>query len=198
MAEMDKLSYALGLSMGNNFQRSGVRKLNADEFAAALKAVYGEGEMLMTYEEAKQVVNDYFTQLEEDTRLANKKACEVFLQENAKRPEVKVTESGLQYQIVKEGEGESPKATDTVKVHYTGCLIDGKVFDSSVQRGEPAVFGVNQVIPGWVEALQMMKPGAEWRLFIPSNLAYGSHGAGPLIGPDTALIFDVQLIEIVK
>ena len=197
---MDKLSYALGLSMGNNFQRSGVRKLNAEDFAAALKAVYGEGEMLMTYDEAKQIVNDYFTQLEEDTRLANKKACEVYLAENAKRPEVKVTESGLQYQIIKEGEVEvlpiSP--TDTVRVHYTGCLIDGKVFDSSVQRGEPAVFGVNQVIPGWVEALQMMKPGAEWRLFIPSNLAYGSNGACPLIGPDTALIFDVQLIEIVK
>ena len=195
---MDKLSYALGLSMGNNFIRSGVSKLNADDFAKALKAVYGEGEMQMTYDEAKQIVNDYFTQLEEETRLANKKACEAYLAENAKRPEVKVTESGLQYQIIKEGEGESPKATDTEKVHYTGCLIDGKVFDSSVQRGEPAVFGVNQVIPGWVEALQMMKPGAEWRLFIPSDLAYGPNGAGPLIGPDTALIFDVQLISIEK
>lgn len=195
---MDKLSYALGLSMGNNFQRSGVRALNTDDFAAALKAVYGGAEMLMTYDEAKQIVNDYFTQLEEDTRLANKKACETYLAENAKRPEVKVTKSGLQYQIIKEGEGESPKASDTVKVYYTGCLIDGKVFDSSVQRGEPAVFGVNQVIPGWVEALQMMKPGAEWRLFIPSELAYGANGAGSLIGPDTALIFDVQLIEIMK
>lgn len=195
---MDKLSYALGLSMGNNFIRSGIKKLNSEDFAAAVKAVYEGGETLMTFDEAKKVVNDYFTQLEEETRIANKTACEQYLADNAKRPEVKVTASGLQYQIIKEGEGESPKATDKVKVHYTGCLIDGKVFDSSVQRGEPAVFGVNQVIPGWVEALQMMKPGAQWRLFIPSNLAYGANGAGPLIGPDTALIFDVELISIEK
>ncbi len=195
---MDKLSYALGLSMGNNFIRSGVKSINSEDFAAALKAVYEGTEPLMTFDEAKKVVNDYFTQLEEETMRANKLAGEKYLAENAKRPEVKVTESGLQYQVIKEGEGESPKATDKVKVHYTGCLIDGKVFDSSVQRGEPAVFGVNQVIPGWVEALQMMKPGAQWRLFIPSNLAYGANGAGPLIGPDTTLIFDVELISIEK
>lgn len=195
---MDKLSYALGLSMGNNFLRSGVKKLNYDDFAAALKAVYENEKAEMTYDEAKTIVNDFFTRLEEETKVANKKAGEDFLATNGKRPEVVTTPSGLQYEIVKEGAGESPKLTDRVTVHYTGALIDGRVFDSSVERGEPATFGVTQVIPGWVEALQMMKPGAEWRVFVPSALAYGPNGAGPMIGPDTTLIFDIQLIKIEK
>ena len=126
----------------------------------------------------------------------NREAGEAFLAENAKRPEVKTTATGLQYEIVKEGDGPMPTAQDSVTVHYTGKLIDGTVFDSSVERGAPATFGVSQVIPGWVEALQMMKAGSKWRLFIPSQLAYGPNGAGPVIGPDSTLIFDVELIKV--
>ena len=128
----------------------------------------------------------------------NAKAGENFLAENAKRPEVKTTATGLQYEIVKEGDGPTPNRGDRVTVHYTGKLIDGTVFDSSVERGEPATFGVTQVIPGWVEALQMMKTGSQWRLYIPSKLAYGPNGAGGVIGPNATLIFDVELIKIEK
>ena len=195
---MDKISYALGLSMGNNFRRSGITSLNYEDFTDGVKAAFtGEGAK-MTVEEAKEVINRFFTEMEEQTKEVNRKAGEAYLAENAKREEVKVTASGLQYQVIKEGEGECPTENDRVTVHYTGALIDGTVFDSSVERGEPATFGVTQVIPGWVEALQMMKPGAEWRLFIPSNLAYGPNGAGGLIGPNMTLIFDVQLIKVEK
>lgn len=195
---MDKISYALGLSMGNNFIRSGITSLNYEDFTAGVKAAYGRETSQMSTDEAKQVVNQFFAQMEQRNAQVNKEAGEAYLAENAKRPEVHVTSSGLQYQIIKEGAGESPKRTDRVTVHYTGALINGQVFDSSIERGEPATFGVTQVIPGWVEALQMMKPGAEWRLFIPSNLAYGPNGAGGMIGPNMALIFDVKLISIVK
>ncbi len=195
---MDKISYALGLSMGNNFQRSGISSLNYEDFTAGVKAAYDGKDAKMTAEEAKEVVNKFFTEMEERNMEVNKKAGEAYLAENAKRPEVHVTASGLQYQIIKEGEGECPTKNDRVTVHYTGALISGQVFDSSVERGEPATFGVTQVIPGWVEALQMMKPGAEWRLFIPSELAYGPNGAGGIIGPNMTLIFDVQLIKVEK
>lgn len=194
---MDKLSYALGLSMGNNFIHSGIKELNADDFAAALKTVYNGEKAEMTIDEAKQVVNDFFTKLEEEQVKQNEVVGKKFLEENAKQEGVTVTKSGLQYRIVKEGTGKQPGATDQVTVHYTGRLIDGTVFDSSVERGQPATFGVNQVIPGWVEALQMMKEGAEWQLYIPSELAYGAHGAGA-IGPNSTLIFDVQLIKVGK
>ena len=195
---MDKISYALGLSMGNNFRRSGITSLNYEDFTDGVKAAFtGEGAK-MTGEEAKEVINRFFAEMEEQTKEVNRKAGEAYLAENAKREEVKVTASGLQYQVIKEGEGECPTKNGRVTVHYTGALIDGTVFDSSVERGEPATFGVTQVIPGWVEALQMMKPGAEWRLFIPSNLAYGPNGAGGLIGPNMTLIFDVQLIKVEK
>ena len=136
--------------------------------------------------------------LGEENKKANKKAGVAFLAENAKRAEVLTTPSVLQYEVMKEVEGECPTPQDQVTVHYTGRLIDGQVFDSSVERGQPATFGVTQVIPGWVEALQMMKPGAEWKVFIPSDLAYGPNGAGPMIGPDTTLVFDIQLISVNK
>ena len=186
---MDKISYALGLSMGNNFRRSGITALNYEDFSEGVKAAFSGENAKMTLEEAKQVVNNFFTEMEEQNKEINKKAGEAYLAENAKRPEVKVTASGLQYQIIKEGEGECPKKTDRVTVHYTGALIDGQVFDSSIERGEPATFGVTQV---------MMKPGAEWRLFIPSELAYGPNGAGGIIGPNMTLVFDVQLIKVEK
>ena len=193
---MDKLSYALGLSMGGNFMRSGIESLNYDDFAAGVKAAYAGDHSQMTVDEAKRVVNEFFAEMEAKLQDVNKKAGEQYLAENAKRPEVHTTASGLQYEIIKEGEGASPKVTDKVTVHYTGALIDGRVFDSSVERGEPATFGVSQVIPGWVEALQMMKPGAEWRIFVPSHLAYGPQGAGGIIGPNMTLIFDIKLIKV--
>ncbi len=194
---MDKLSYALGLSMGQNFIGSGVKDINVDDFADALRAVYTDGEKKMTYDEAKQVVTEYFTELEKKATENNAKAGKEFLEANAKQDGVHVTESGLQYQIVKEGTGKKPGPNDVVTVHYTGRLIDGTVFDSSVERGEPATFAVGQVIPGWVEGLQLMSEGAAWRLFIPSELAYGPHGTGP-IGPNSTLIFDVQLLKVGK
>ncbi len=194
---MDKLSYALGLSMGQNFKGSGVDKLNADDFADALRAVYGGGTPAMTYDEAKQVVQEYFTNLQAKAGEMNAKAGKEYLANNAKEEGVKVTESGLQYLVVKEGNGKKPGPNDVVTVHYTGRLIDGTVFDSSVERGEPATFAVGQVIPGWVEGLQLMSEGSAYRLFIPSELAYGEHGTGP-IQPNSTLIFDVQLLKVGK
>lgn len=194
---MDKLSYALGLSMGQNFKGSGVDKLNADDFADALRAVYGEGTPAMTYDEAKQVVQEYFTNLQAKAGEMNAKAGKEYLANNAKEEGVKVTESGLQYLVVKEGNGKKTGPNDVVTVHYTGRLIDGTVFDSSVERGEPATFAVGQVIPGWVEGLQLMSEGSAYRLFIPSELAYGEHGTGP-IQPNSTLIFDVQLLKVGK
>lgn len=194
---MDELSYALGLSMGQNFKGSGVDKLNADDFADALRAVYGEGTPAMTYDEAKQVVQEYFTNLQAKAGEMNAKAGKEYLANNAKEEGVKVTESGLQYLVVKEGNGKKPGPNDVVTVHYTGRLIDGTVFDSSVERGEPATFAVGQVIPGWVEGLQLMSEGSAYRLFIPSELAYGEHGTGP-IQPNSTLIFDVQLLKVGK
>ena len=194
---MDRLSYALGLSMGQNFKGSGVDKLNADDFADALRAVYGEGTPAMTYDEAKQVVQEYFTNLQAKAGEMNAKAGKEYLANNAKEEGVKVTESGLQYLVVKEGNGKKPGPNDVVTVHYTGRLIDGTVFDSSVERGEPATFAVGQVIPGGVEGLQLMSEGSAYRLFIPSELAYGEHGTGP-IQPNSTLIFDVQLLKVGK
>lgn len=201
--ELDRISYALGMSMGNNFRSSGIDTLDVEDFAAGVAAVFNGEKPRMTYDEAKEEIRKYFTAMEErqqaaaaEMAKANRVAGESFLGENGKRPEVKTTPSGLQYEVIEEGVGESPKAEDSVTVHYTGRLIDGTVFDSSIERGEPATFGVTQVIPGWVEALQMMKPGAKWRLFIPSALAYGPNGAGGVIGPDATLIFDVELIKV--
>lgn len=201
--EFDKLSYALGLSMGNNFRASGIQEINVQDFTDGVAAVFYDSEPKMTYEEAKAEIQRFFTDLQAKQEEANKKMADVnaqagaaFLEENGKRVEVKTTASGLQYEVVKEGEGACPGPHDQVTVHYEGRLIDGTVFDSSVERGEPATFGVTQVIPGWVEALQMMKVGAKWRLFIPSALAYGPQGAGGLIGPNQTLIFDVELIKI--
>lgn len=199
----DKLSYALGLSMGNNFRASGIQELNVQDFADGVAAVFYGSEPKMTYDEAKAEIQRFFTDLQAKQEEANKKMAEnnaksgeEFLLENGKRVEVKTTASGLQYEVVKEVEGPSPKPTDKVMVHYEGKLIDGTVFDSSVDRGEPATFGVTQVIPGWVEALQLMKVGSKWRIFIPSALAYGPQGAGGIIGPNQTLIFDVELLQI--
>ena len=202
--ELDRLSYALGLSMGNNFRASGIQTINVQDFADGVAAVFYGSQPQMTYDEAKAEIQKFFTELEAKQREEaakmgeiNAKAGEEFLTENGKRAEVKTTASGLQYEVIKEGDGPQPNADDQVVVHYTGKLIDGTVFDSSEDRGVPATFGVTQVIPGWVEALQLMKAGSTWRLFIPSALAYGPQGAGNIIGPNATLIFDVSLIEVV-
>lgn len=202
--ELDRLSYALGLSMGNNFRASGIQTIDAQDFADGVAAVFYGAQPKMTYDEAKAVIQQYFTELEAKQQEAAKVASEAnakagrdFLEANGKREEVKITPSGLQYEVLKQGEGPKPEASDRVVVHYTGKLIDGTVFDSSEERGEPATFGVTQVIPGWVEALQMMNAGSQWRLYIPSQLAYGPQGAGGVIGPNQTLIFDVTLLEVV-
>ena len=202
--ELDKISYALGLSMGNNFRASGIKEINVQDFADGVAAVFYGNQPKMTYDEAKEEIRQYFTEMEarqkeEASKLAeiNEKAGKEFLEENGKRAEVKTTPSGLQYEVLKEGDGAQPASTDQVEVHYTGKLIDGTVFDSSEERGVPATFGVTQVIPGWVEALQLMKAGSRWRLFIPSQLAYGPNGAGGVIGPNATLIFDVELLKVI-
>jgi FKBP-type peptidyl-prolyl cis-trans isomerase FklB len=195
---MEKVSYALGLSIGNNFQNSGIKDLNVEDFVKGLTDVLNDVKPAISYDEAKQVINDYFLKLQKEKLEINKKAGEEFLLINRGRAGVVELPSGLQYQVLKMGDGPKPAATDKVKCHYHGTLINGMVFDSSVERGKPAVFGVNQVIPGWVEALQLMPVGSKWRLFIPSNLAYGEHGAGEMIEPNSTLIFDVELLDIVK
>ena len=201
---LDRISYALGLSMGNNFRASGISEINVQDFADGVAAVFYGSLPKMTYDEAKAEIQAYFAELEKKQRAAadelgrqNLEIGKKYLEENGKRVEVKTTASGLQYEVLKEGDGPMPKAEDQVEVHYTGKLIDGTVFDSSVDRGVPATFGVTQVIPGWVEALQMMKAGSKWRLFIPSNLAYGPNGApGSPIGPNGTVIFDVELLKV--
>uniref|UniRef100_UPI004026CBFC FKBP-type peptidyl-prolyl cis-trans isomerase n=1 Tax=Candidatus Limisoma sp. TaxID=3076476 RepID=UPI004026CBFC len=202
---MDKLSYALGMSMGHNFKGTGIKTLNSADFAAGVASVYDGVKPEMTFDEAKRIVNEYFAKLEAEMQAeaakqgeVNRKNGEAFLTENAKREGIKVTESGLQYEVLESGKGDSPKASDNVEVHYTGKLIDGTVFDSSVERGVPASFGVTQVIPGWVEALQLMHEGDKWRLYIPSDLAYGPNGAGGVIGPNMTLIFEVELLRVIK
>lgn len=203
--DFDRISYALGLSMGNNFRASGIQEINVQDFADGVAAVFYGSQPKMTYDEAKAEIQKYFTELEkkqqaEAAKMAdvNAEAGKKFLEENGKRAEVMTTPSGLQYEVLVEGDGDQPTAADKVEVHYTGKLIDGTVFDSSVERGVPATFGVTQVIPGWVEALQLMKAGSKWRLFIPSQLAYGPQGAGGLIGPNSTLIFDVELLKVIK
>lgn len=201
--EFDRLSYALGLSMGNNFRSSGIESIQVQDFADGVAAVFDGAQPKMSYDEAKATIQDFFTALQKKQEEAaaamadvNAKAGAEFLDANGKRVEVKTLASGLQYEVIEAGEGDNPKASDTVKVHYTGKLIDGTVFDSSVDRGQPATFGVTQVIPGWVEALQLMKAGSKWRLHIPSQLAYGPNGAGGVIGPNATLIFDVELLKV--
>jgi FKBP-type peptidyl-prolyl cis-trans isomerase FklB len=194
---MDKISYALGLSIGNNFLTSGIKNLQVEDFIKGVNDVLSEKSPEISYDEAKKIINDYFVKLQAEQVKLNKEAGEEFLRINKGKAGVITLPSGLQYEVLKKGTGDKPKATDKVKCHYHGTLVDGTVFDSSVQRGEPAVFGVSQVIPGWVEALQLMETGSKWRLFIPSKLAYGEHGANNAIGPNSTLIFDVELLDIV-
>ncbi|MDR1454114.1 MAG: FKBP-type peptidyl-prolyl cis-trans isomerase [Tannerella sp.] len=194
---MDKISYALGLSIGNNFRSSGIKAVNSAEFMKGVNDVLSDVQPAIDYSEAGEIINRYFAELRDGKSVLNKQAGAEFLRINREKAGVVELPSGLQYEVLKKGDGAKPNASDRVRCHYHGTLINGVVFDSSVQRGEPAVFGVSQVIPGWVEALQRMETGARWRLFIPSGLAYGEQGAGQMIEPNSTLIFDVELLDIV-
>jgi FKBP-type peptidyl-prolyl cis-trans isomerase FklB len=202
---MDKLSYALGLGIGQQLAQMGAASfLNVDDFAQSIRDVLEGKELKVQHREAQQLVNDYFQKQEQQMRAkqaekgkAAKVEGEKYLAENAKKEGIITTKSGLQYQVLREGNGKRPTAKDTVKCHYEGFLIDGTVFDSSVQRGEPATFSLQQVIAGWTEGLQLMQEGGKYRFFIPYRLAYGEGGAGQMIPPYAALIFDVELIAVV-
>lgn len=193
---MDKFSYGLGMGIGQNLLSMGVKGMSVGDFVKGLIDVLEGNKTELTHSEAQKVVNEHFQKLAEEAYAVNKQAGEKFLAENAKKEGVVVLPSGLQYEVRVEGNGKKPSATDRVQCHYEGTLIDGTVFDSSIKRGEPAVFGVNQVIRGWVEALQLMQEGAKWRLYIPYDMAYGEHGAGEMIPPYSALVFDVELIKV--
>ncbi|MBO5747582.1 MAG: FKBP-type peptidyl-prolyl cis-trans isomerase [Muribaculaceae bacterium] len=195
---MDKLSYAWGLAMGQQLLGMGVKNLNVDDYMAAVKAVLEGAEPALPLEEAQTLINEYLQNLEAEATKAAKEAGEKFLADNKTREGVKVTASGLQYVVEKEGEGAQPTAEDEVTVHYTGRLLNGQVFDSSVQRGEPATFPLNRVIPGWTEGVQLMKEGAKYTFFIPSDLAYGPQGIPNAIPPHSTLIFEVELIKVIK
>ena len=193
---MDKFAYGLGMGIGQNLLSMGVNELALDDFVKGVKDVLAGGKTEMSHAEAQKVVSEHFQKLAEEAYAKVKEAGVSFLEENKKREGVVTLPSGLQYMVLKEANGKQPKATDRVQCHYEGTLIDGTIFDSSIKRGEPAVFGVSQVIAGWVEALQLMSEGAKWRLFIPQEMAYGAHGAGEHIPPYSALIFDVELIKV--
>lgn len=193
---MDKFSYGLGMGIGQNLLSMGVKEMSVDDFIKGIRDVLAGNKTEITHAEAQKVVNEHFQKLAEEAYAVNKNAGEKFLAENAKKEGVVTLPSGLQYKVMTEGNGKKPSATDRVQCHYEGTLIDGTIFDSSIKRGEPAVFGVNQVIKGWVEALQLMQEGAKWRLFIPYDMAYGEHGAGEMIPPYSALVFDVELIKV--
>jgi len=200
---MDKLSYALGLGIGRQLSQMGAADLNIDDFAQAVKDMIDGKEPQVPAAEAQQIVEDFFRRQEEKQRAeaaekykGAKSEGEKYLSENAKKEGVVTLPSGLQYQVLKEGNGKSPKATDKVVCHYEGMLIDGTMFDSSIQRGEPATFPLNGVIAGWTEGLQLMKEGAKYRFFIPYQLGYGERGAGASIPPFATLVFDVELIEV--
>ena len=200
---MDKNSYALGMSIAHNMLQSGVREISFDDFTAGLKAALTGAETAITYEEAGTLLDEFFGKIQEEqaARQAEigelmKKDGETFLAANAKKEGVTVLPSGLQYKVLKSGEGRKPGRTDKVRCHYEGTFPNGQKFDSSYDRNEPAVFGVNQVIAGWTEALQLMSEGSAWELYIPYSLAYGEAGAPGAIPPYSALVFKVELIEV--
>jgi len=196
--QADSVSYAIGVSVGNNLKSGGFDGLNSDLISKGLaEAMKGE-KTAVDAQTANQIIQDYMTAAQAKKGAEAVARCGAFLENNKKRKEVTTLPSGLQYEVIKTGTGPKPSATDKVKVHYHGTLINGDVFDSSVERGQPAEFGVNQVIKGWTEALQLMNTGSKWKIFLPADLAYGDRGAGGKIGPNEALIFEVELLEVLK
>ena len=193
----DEVSYALGLSIGQNFKASGIKAITSEDFIAGLQDALAEREPQLTNERAREVINQLFMRLQQEEAELNAAAGKEYQEIMRHKSGVVTLPSGLQYEIIKEGKGAKPKATDKVRVHYHGTLINGIVFDSSVERGEPAEFPLNAVIPGWTEILQLMPVGSKWRVVIPSELAYGSRGAGDVIRPNMTLIFEIELLDIV-
>lgn len=196
MNNSEKLSYALGIAIGQNLKDQGLAVQDAAAFTRGLQDFMAGGKMEIQANEANAIINQYMQEQDEMRSKGNIEAGKQFLADNKSKEGVVTLPSGMQYQVLKEGTGRKPGRQDQVTTHYHGTLIDGTVFDSSVQRGQPATFGVSQVIAGWTEALQLMNEGSKWRLFIPSELAYGSRGAGAKIGPHSTLIFDVELLRI--
>lgn len=194
--EMDSLSYSVGVLIAQNLKQQGLSEADPKVVAQAIADVLGDKDLKITPQDANLVLKEYITAQQAAAKGENEAAGKDFLIKNGQRSEVVTTKSGLQYEVLTPGTGASPAATDKVTVHYHGTLINGTVFDSSVNRGQPASFPVNGVIKGWVEALQLMKVGSKWKLFIPSDLAYGERGAGGDIGPNSTLIFEVELLEI--
>ncbi len=200
---IDSASYAIGFLVGSNNKKQlesapGGGEMDIETMAAAFRTASLGEEGEITEQQANTIIRSYFESANKKEAQENLEEGNAFLEQNKAREGVHVTESGLQYEILTEGTGEKPKKEDRVRVHYHGTLIDGTVFDSSVDRGEPAVFGVGQVIPGWTEALQLMPVGSKWKVYIPANLGYGERGAGGDIGPNSTLMFEVELLEIVK
>lgn len=200
---MDKKSYAMGMSIAHNMLHSGVKNLQFDDFAAGIKAILCGGEPAISIEEAGELLDKYFAEIEAEQKAQSEAAAavyktegEAFLAANAKKDGVKVLPSGLQYKVIVKGNGKKPKATDKVRCHYSGTLVDGTKFDSSYDRNQPAVFGLNQVIAGWTEGLQLMSEGSKYELYIPYNLGYGAQGAHGAIPPYAALVFTVELLEV--
>lgn len=195
--ELDKVSYSFGVNIAQNMKQQGMNEMNAEQLAKGLEDFLKGNELAISAEEGQGILQAYFKKLQDEQFGKNIEEGKKFLEQNAKRDEVTELPSGLQYEVITEGTGPKPKATDTVTTHYHGTLINGNVFDSSVQRGEPASFPVNGVIKGWVEALQLMPVGSKWKVYVPSELAYGAnpHPGGP-IEPHMTLIFDIELISI--
>src|SRR5882762_7740169 len=194
----DSLSYAIGLSVANFYKQQNITNINTTLLTRAINDVNRKGKVLLDEQQANTCIVNYMQKAKAEKSSGNKKIGEEFLAANKNKPDVVTLASGLQYTVIKEGTGPKPALTDKVKVHYHGTLIDGRVFDSSVDRGQPVELSVNGVIPGWTEALQLMSAGSKWKLFIPSNLAYGDQQAGPMIAPGSTLVFDVELLDIVK
>lgn len=196
--QLDSVSYGIGVAIGENLKRDNLDSISVDMLARGIKDIFKNDTtaVVMSQEQANQVISTYIEGMRAKKTEKSMAASKKFFEENKKKEGIQETASGLQYKVIKMGTGSKPAATDTVITHYHGTLIDGKVFDSSVDRGEPVSFPVNQVIPGWTEALQMMPVGSKWTLYIPSNLAYGERGAGGVIGPNETLIFEVELLGI--
>lgn len=193
---MDKISYALGLGIGQQIKSMNIENFSIEDFTNSIRDVIEGKELAFSSREAQTMLQEYFQKKQKAEAQAHIAEGQAYLDANAKKEGVTVTKSGLQYEVLQEGTGKSPKATDTVRCHYEGRLLDGTVFDSSYQRGEPADFGLNQVITGWTEGVQLMKEGAKYRFTIPYLLAYGEQGAGASIPPFSTLVFDVELIKV--
>jgi FKBP-type peptidyl-prolyl cis-trans isomerase FklB len=195
--QLEEFSYALGLIISSNLLQSGIKQIDSLGFLAGLQDTYAGNKPRISMDEANHILQEFMLANNKEEANKNLEEGQLYLLNNLKNEGVIETETGLQYKILKQGYGESPTINDQVKCHYHGILLDGTVFDSSVERKQPAIFPVNSVIQGWAEALQLMTLGAKWRLFVPSNLAYGTEGVGGIIGPNATLIFDVELLEIV-